>query len=179
MGEEKRLIHITNSTDYEATGVVHHQSDSSEVDGFTIPAKKDWTGLHRGLFKLSAVLHLPDGKEERAHFEPGPSPNDYIIERGKLLTYTPVSIANNTRYRATGTVTYLSWFCDDDNYPAISPGGEWQASGRGECLVTKITATIRLETGDVQADPYESPGTSYSAFKVEEDSPGHFVVRRI
>ncbi len=92
--------------------------------------------------------------------------------------YPPVAIFDSTAYIAWGKVTYASLLCGDDSY-SVTPQTQWQASSRGACLVTKITATVRTPSGDFQAEPYTSSGTSYSQFAVIQTGPNQFAVTRV
>ncbi|MFQ5980198.1 MAG: hypothetical protein ACE5OZ_18855 [Candidatus Heimdallarchaeota archaeon] len=81
------------------------------------------------------------------------------------MAYPLVTIHNSTNFNVEGKVSYLSFFCSDDNYSA-TPGTTWKAKSRGVCLVTEITALVKTPNGDIQATPYTSSGTSYSKFAV-------------
>jgi hypothetical protein len=92
--------------------------------------------------------------------------------------YDPVQIYNSTSFNAFGRVEYASIFCSDDNY-AVLRDETWRASGRGVCLVTRITATVRTPSGDIQAEPYTSSGTSYSQFAIIQVGINKFQVTRV
>ncbi|WP_207890960.1 hypothetical protein [Hymenobacter edaphi] len=94
------------------------------------------------------------------------------------MAYPPVHITNSTPYAVSGTVTYPTFFCSDDNYN-MSGNGQWTAGGRGVCLVTKITATVAVNNQSIEAAPYTSSGTSYSQFAVIQTGPGSFAVTRV
>jgi hypothetical protein len=94
------------------------------------------------------------------------------------MSYPLVKITNSTNYIASGKVSYRSIFCSDDNY-SVTPNTTWQASSRGVCLLTKITATVKTPSGDIVATPYESSGTSYSNFAIIQTGPNTFAVTRI
>lgn len=55
----------------------------------------------------------------------------------------------------------------------------WKASSRGVCLVTRITATVRTPSGNIQAEPYTSSGTSYSQFAIIQVGVNKFQVTRV
>jgi hypothetical protein len=65
--------------------------------------------------------------------------------------YDPVQIFNSTSFNAFGKVEYASILCSDDNYN-VQRDETWKASSRGVCLVTRITATVRAPSGNIQAD---------------------------
>lgn len=92
--------------------------------------------------------------------------------------YPPVQITNSTSFNAFGRVEYASIFCSDDNY-VVQRDDTWTASGRGVCLLTRITATVRTPSGDIQAEPYVSSGTSYSRFAIIQVGVNRFQVTRI
>jgi len=92
--------------------------------------------------------------------------------------YPPVSIVNSTDYNAFGTVEYASIFCSNDTY-SVQRDQTWRASGRGVCLVTRITATVITPSGNIQAEPYESSGTSFSRFAIIQVGVNQFRVTRI
>ncbi len=93
------------------------------------------------------------------------------------MSYPLVNIHNSTNYIANGTVDYMSIFCSNDDY-TVTPNTSWQASSRGVCLVTKISATVKTPNGDFQATPYTSSGTSYSQFAIIQVGPNQFEVTR-
>ncbi|WFR63759.1 hypothetical protein P9222_05675 [Paenibacillus amylolyticus] len=95
-----------------------------------------------------------------------------------VRSYPPVRIYNSTSFTATGRVEYASLFCSDDNY-AVQREETWQASSRGACLVTRITATVRTPSGNIEAEPYTSSGTSYSQFAIIQVGPNRFQVTRV
>ncbi|PLT48033.1 hypothetical protein B8V81_0165 [Paenibacillus pasadenensis] len=55
----------------------------------------------------------------------------------------------------------------------------WRASGRGVCLLTRISATVRTPSGDIAAEPYTSSGTSYSQFAIIQVGVNQFRVTRV
>ncbi len=95
------------------------------------------------------------------------------------MAYPKVNIVNSTGYSVSGTVSYASAFCSNDNY-GMGPYQPWTASSRGTCLVTEISANVTTPGGTVEATPYTSSGTSYSQFAVLQtsDSPLAFEVTR-
>ncbi|MGO4529142.1 hypothetical protein AB4Z30_08665 [Paenibacillus sp. 2TAF8] len=92
--------------------------------------------------------------------------------------YDPVQIYNSTSFNAYGTVEYPSVFCSNDRY-SVQREGTWQSSGRGVCLVTRITATVITPSGNIEAEPYTSSGTSYSQFAIIQVGPNQFRVTRV
>ena len=93
------------------------------------------------------------------------------------MSYPLVNIVNSTSYIASGTVSYMSIFCSNDDY-TVTPGTAWQAGSRGVCLVTEISATVKTPNGDIVATPYTSSGTSYSQFAIIQTGPNSFEVTR-
>ncbi len=93
------------------------------------------------------------------------------------MSYPLVNIINSTNYIASGTVSYMSIFCSNDNY-TVTPGTSWTADSRGVCLVTEISAVIQTPNGNIQATPYTSSGTSYSQFAIIQTSSTSFEVTR-
>lgn len=94
------------------------------------------------------------------------------------MSYPLVKIHDSTNYNVSGKVSYMSIFCSDDDYSA-TPSTTWQASSRGVCLLTKITATVKTPNGDIVATPYTSSGTSYSQFAVINTGGNTFAVTRV
>ncbi len=94
------------------------------------------------------------------------------------MAYPLVKIHDSTNFNVSGKVSYMSIFCSDDNYSA-TPSTTWEASSRGVCLVTKITATVKTPDGDITASPYTSSGTSYSQFAVINTGGNTFAVSRV
>ncbi|MFD5022910.1 hypothetical protein ACFWMP_28900 [Paenibacillus sp. NPDC058367] len=92
--------------------------------------------------------------------------------------YDPVQIFNSTSFNAFGKVEYASILCSDDNY-SVQRDETWKASSRGVCLVTRITATVRTPSGNIQAEPYTSSGTSYSQFAIIQVGVNKFQVTRV
>jgi hypothetical protein len=93
------------------------------------------------------------------------------------MSYPLVTIVDSTNYIASGTVSYLSIFCSNDDY-TVTPNTTWSASSRGVCLVTQISATVKTPNGDIVATPYTSSGTSYSQFAIIQSGPNSFEVTR-
>ena len=71
---------------------------------------------------------------------------------------------------------HASLFCSDDEY-CVSPGRTWTASGRGVCLVKKVTASVQTEGSDTEAVAYGSSGTSFSQFAIISKGNGYAVTR--
>lgn len=92
--------------------------------------------------------------------------------------YDPVQIYNSTSFNAFGKVEYASIFCSDDNY-SVQRDETWSASSRGVCLLTKITATVRTPSGNIEAEPYTSSGTSFSRFAIIQVGVNKFQVTRV
>ncbi len=92
--------------------------------------------------------------------------------------YDPVQITNSTSFNAFGKVEYASIFCSDDNY-SVQRDETWRASSRGVCLVTRITATVRTPSGNIEAEPYTSSGTSFSRFAIIQVGVNKFQVTRV
>ena len=90
--------------------------------------------------------------------------------------YPPVQIRNSTRYNAWGRVSYAA--CRGDDYH-VTTDTTWTGPGRGLCLLTEITATVRTPNGDIVATPYQSSGTSYSQFAIIQIGSNSFQVTRI
>ena len=93
------------------------------------------------------------------------------------LAYDDVNIRNSTDYIASGEVEYASIFCSDDSY-TVTPNTAWEASSRGACLVTEITASVETPDGNYRADSYTSSGTSYSQFAIIQTGGHTFEVTR-
>ncbi|MFF2910310.1 hypothetical protein [Paenibacillus sp. NPDC057934] len=98
--------------------------------------------------------------------------------RKAVRGYDPVQIYNSTSFNASGKVEYASIFCSDDNY-SVQRDETWTASSRGVCLVTQISATVKTPSGNIQAEPYTSSGTSYSRFAIIQVGVNKFQVTRI
>lgn len=95
------------------------------------------------------------------------------------MSYPLVHIVNSTAYGASGTVSYASAFCSNDNYSASANGGSWTASSRGVCLVTQVSATVFVNGSPINAAAYESSGTAYSQFAIIQTGPNAFAVTRM
>ena len=98
--------------------------------------------------------------------------------RGCRKAYPLVQITNSTSFNAFGTVEYASFTCSNDDY-AVERDQTWTASSRGVCLVTKISAIVRTPSGNIQAEPYTSSGTSFSRFAIIQVGVNKFQVTRI
>ncbi len=94
------------------------------------------------------------------------------------MAYPPVQIHNSTPFVASGKVNYRTVFCSDDSY-FVTPNTTWTGPGRGTCLVTKISATVKTPNGDIEATPYSSVGTSFSQFAIIQTGANSFQVTRI
>ncbi|QAY67291.1 hypothetical protein [Paenibacillus protaetiae] len=92
--------------------------------------------------------------------------------------YDPVQIVNSTSFNAVGTVEYASIFCSNDNF-VVERDETWRASSRGVCLLTRISATVRTPSGNIQAEPYVSSGTSFSQFAIIQVGANQFRVTRV
>ena len=70
------------------------------------------------------------------------------------------------------------WSCgDDENSSPVAPGSYYEASSRGVCLLTQVSATIYDPVnGETSALPYTSSGTSYSQFAVIDNADGSYQV---
>ena len=93
------------------------------------------------------------------------------------MSYPVVNISNSTNFNVSGTVSYASIFCSNDSY-SVTPLTSWQASSRGVCLLTEVSAIVRTPNGDIVATPYTSSGTSYSQFAIIQTGPTSFEVTR-
>jgi hypothetical protein len=93
------------------------------------------------------------------------------------MAYPPVHIVDSTPFSARGKVEYASLFCSNDDY-FITPTHPF-TNDRGVCLITKITATVETSSGNVEATPYTSSGTSFSQFAVIQTGPNTFQVTRV
>ncbi|SEA26355.1 hypothetical protein [Alkalimonas amylolytica] len=94
------------------------------------------------------------------------------------MGYPHVKIHDSTNFNVKGKVRYMSVFCSDDDFSA-TPSTTWQASSRGVCLLTEITATVITPQGNIEATPYKSSGTSYSEFAVISRGGNNFAVTRV
>jgi len=103
---------------------------------------------------------------------------NHTDERITNMGYPPVTVHDSTSYNVSGKVSYASIFCSDDDYSA-TPSTTWNGPGRGVCLVTEITATVKTPNGDIVATPYSSSGTSYSEYAVITTSGTTFQVTRV
>ncbi len=109
-------------------------------------------------------------------------PADVI--RDKSGHYPYVSVVNSTPFDVyNGVVNYADDVdCSADNFTlSATPGTSWQATSRGVCLVTSITASVSTPGGAVDAGPYSSSGTAYSQFAVIQtnNNPPQFQITRI
>lgn len=92
------------------------------------------------------------------------------------MSYPLVHIANSTGHYVSGTVHYASAFCSNDDYH-IDANAAWEATSRGVCLVTEISAEVDEDGTKVRATPYTSSGTSYSQYAVIKIHDGYAVTR--
>ncbi|MEK3884339.1 hypothetical protein [Paenibacillus sp. PL2-23] len=92
--------------------------------------------------------------------------------------YDPVQISNSTPYSAFGRVEYASIFCSNDGYN-VQSNQTWTGPGRGICLLTRITATVRTPLGNIEAQPYTSSGTSFSQFAIIQVGENRYQVTRV
>ncbi|WP_455634453.1 hypothetical protein [Parabacteroides sp.] len=94
------------------------------------------------------------------------------------MAYPKVKITNSTKYVVEGKAIYCSAFCSDDPY-IVDSGMAWESKSRGVCLLKRITATIKTPSGNIEATPYESSGTSYSQFAIIDLTNNQFAVTRV
>lgn len=94
------------------------------------------------------------------------------------MAYPKVKIINSTKYVVEGDAVYCSAFCSDDHY-IVEGGMTWKAKSRGVCLLKRITATVKTPSGNIEATPYTSFGTSYSQFAVIDLGSNNFSVTRV
>lgn len=140
-----------------------------------LPYPRDhWTNV---LFFLVHIYTLP--KSINLHLMNDTNIKE-VLEMGnrRPTGYDPVQIFNSTSFNAFGKVEYASIFCSDDNY-AVQRDETWTASSRGVCLVTRITATVRTPSGNIEAEPYTSSGTSFSKFAIIQVGVNKFQVTRV
>ena len=60
----------------------------------------------------------------------------------------------------------------------VTPNTIWIATSRGLCLVTKITATVKIPSGNIESTPYSSDGTAFSQFAIIQTGEIQFEVTR-
>jgi hypothetical protein len=66
------LVHISNSTNYDASGEVSYRSAFCKDDKYTAPANKSWTAKSRGVClvtKITATLSVLGTDHEAAPYE--------------------------------------------------------------------------------------------------------------
>jgi len=114
---------------------------------------------------------------EKGTNEDGTTEVDMTIQANSAA-YPLVNIMNSTPYYVCGKVSYGSLLCSNDDY-CVDSQSSWTAKSRGVCLVTKITASVKIPNGAVSATPYSSTGTSYSKFAVITSGPDGFAVTRV
>ena len=96
-------------------------------------------------------------------------------ERDSSWGYPFVSISNSTQHNVSGRVEFAA--CFQSTY-VTHVGQTWTDDERGICLVTKITAVVATDDGNVEARPYVSTGTSYSSYAVIYRN-GNYEVTRV
>ncbi len=79
------------------------------------------------------------------------------------MSYSSVFLSNHTAYPVTGRVVYR--WCRDDDY-SVAPKSYWQGPPRGLCLITRVTATVKLPGHSVEAAAFTSGGTGQGNFYV-------------
>jgi hypothetical protein len=89
--------------------------------------------------------------------------------------YPYVSISNSTQHNVSGRVEFAA--CFQSTY-VTHIGQTWTDDERGICLVTKITAVVATDDGNIEAKPYVSTGTSYSNYVVIYRN-GNYEVTRV
>ncbi len=95
-------------------------------------------------------------------------------------SYPLAQVANYTKYHAKGRVHYMSALCEDDDF-SMAPAKEvknemrasvWSARSRGVCLIDKITASLHGGHAPPKVIPYDSSGTSYGNFMIQNTASG-------
>ncbi|GEM75162.1 hypothetical protein [Vibrio sagamiensis] len=89
-------------------------------------------------------------------------------------SYPYVTIDNSTAYHVSGEVDFA--VCLQSSF-VVNASHKWVDDSRGICLVTKVTATVATDDGNVEAKPYISSGTSFSHFAVIHRNGGYEVTR--
>jgi len=79
------------------------------------------------------------------------------------MSYPSVFLSNHTGYPVTGRVVYR--WCRDDDY-SVAPKSYWQGPPRGLCLITQVTATVKLPNRNVEAAAFTSGGSGMGNFYV-------------
>ena len=93
-----------------------------------------------------------------------------------FMSYANVQLQNNTNCTAGGLIFFSDGSTSSYN---IGPKATWYGGNRGVNLVTKITSQVVSNGGLVEAQAYNSPGTTYSNFEINNDPNGTgFVVNR-
>jgi hypothetical protein len=137
-----------------------HPSRDLQHHGSTTNAVED-TQYLRGAGVLPAFAAHQEEQHEPPFRQEKEGPPTY--EKQDNLTADLVTIVNSCGRVVSGTVEYATGLCSDDTY-RIPPQQNWEATSRGACLVTKITAKV---DGIWTAIPYESGiGTAFSQFAV-------------
>ena len=78
------------------------------------------------------------------------------------MSYPPVNIVNSTDYTVSGTVTYMSSSCSDDEF-TIGPWSTWEAKSRGVCLLTEIA--LNTDAGGGHGADQPGGGNTVLGFK--------------
>jgi hypothetical protein len=93
-----------------------------------------------------------------------------------FMSYANVQLQNNTDCTAGGLISFSDGSTSSYN---IGPHQTWYGGNRGVNLVTKITSQVVYNGGLVEANAYNSSGTTYSDFEINNDPNGTgFVVNR-
>ncbi|MGB1310835.1 MAG: hypothetical protein ACPG47_06460 [Leucothrix sp.] len=93
---------------------------------------------------------------------------------GQALAYPDAKITNNTPYRISGKIEYLSFLCKDRNY-SVAPGKthvdrKGRSGAKTGCLISGITARTsgKSKHGEnTSVVTYKSTGTSYGSFRID------------
>ena len=135
------------------------------------------TFLYYNSQNVHKIKHI-EQKEGQNDMEPKKNA-DPSVEPGELglTAYPLVSIVNSTPFIANGDVKYPTFLCTNDHY-TVTPNTTWIAKSRGLCLVTKITATVKTPSGNIEATPYTSDGTTFSQFAIIQTGENQFEVTR-
>merc|ERR1711997_1137285 len=84
--------------------------------------------------------------------------------------YPDVRIENSTPWKVEYDIHYRSAFCSDDKGQELE-ADEVGTHPRGACLITSIEVTVWDDRYWTQCD-YQSSGTSYSRFEIEQVGRG-------
>ena len=93
-----------------------------------------------------------------------------------------VHIVNQSGYIVAGEVDYVAshyGVCSKDTY-LIGHKGDWEASSRGLCPVTRVTVSVIDAAGNVLKDgvPFKAKASSSSEFKVVKTADGNVKVEK-